>query len=352
MGRRILVTGVDSFWGARTAAALEQDPDVELILGMGTGTPNVRLERTEYVRSDQSYSQLSRIVRATAVDTVVHTFLQLDSTRTSGRVLHEINVIGTMNLLAAAGASGSSVRQLVVKSSTLVYGASPRDPRWFSEDAPRASRPRTRLERSLVEVEEYVRDFAEDNPQVVVSVLRFANVLGPAVDTPISRDLARRFAPCIAGFDPMLQFVEEDDVVRSLDLVTRERIPGCFNVAGDGLLPWSEVLKLADARPVFLPPYLTRQAAAPLVQARLVDFPPELADLLRYGRGVDNRRLRDAGFTYRHDSAGAVEQFVRARRLHRGAGRPATRYTYESDVEAFFRHSPAVVVREPAAGAQ
>jgi UDP-glucose 4-epimerase len=86
--------------------------------------------------------------------------------------------------------------------------------------------------------------------------------------------------------------------------------------------------------------------AAPLARVGLVDFPPELADLLRYGRGVDNRRLCQAGFTYRHDSAGAVEQFVRARRLKRGAGRPATRYTYESDVEAFFRHSPAVVVRE------
>jgi UDP-glucose 4-epimerase len=343
MGRRILVTGVDSFWGARTAAALERYPDVELILGMGTGTPSVHLERTEYVRSDQSYSQLSRIVRATAVDTVVHTFLQLDSTRAAGRALHEINVIGTMNLLAAAGASGSSVRQLVVKSSTLVYGSSARDPRWFSEDTPRAGRPRTRLERSLVEVEEYVRDFAEDNPQVAVTVLRFANVLGPEIDTPISRDLARRFAPCIAGFDPMLQFVEEEDVVRSLELVTRERLPGIFNVAGDGLLPWSEVITMADARPVFLPPFFTSQAAVPLVRARLVDFPPELAALLRFGRGVDNRRLREAGFAYRYDSAGAVGQFVRARRLQRGAGRPSTRYTYESDVEAFFRHSPAVV---------
>lgn len=343
MGRRILVTGVDSFWGARTAAALEREPDVEMILGMGTGTPSVELERTEYVRSDQSYSQLSRIVRATAVDTVVHTFLVLDSTRVTGRGLHETNVIGTMNLLAAAGASGSSVRQVVVKSSTLVYGSSARDPRWFGEDTRRPGRPRTRLERSLVEVEGYVRDFADDNPQVVVSVLRFANVLGAEIDTPISRDLARRFAPCIAGFDPMLQFVEEGDVVRSIDLVTRERIPGVFNVAGDGLLPWSEVCEIAGARRVPLPPYFTEQAAAPLVRVGLIDFPPELADLLRFGRGVDNRRLRKAGFTYQYNSSQAIEQFVRARRLERGAGRPQSRYKYDADVETFFQHSPAVV---------
>jgi UDP-glucose 4-epimerase len=343
VGRRILVTGVDSFWGARTAAALEKDPDVEMILGMGTGKPRHELERTEYVRADQSYSLLSRIVRATAVDTVVHTVLVLDSTRTSGRGLHEANVIGTMNLLAAAGASGSSVRQLVVKSSTLVYGSSPRDPRWFAEDTPRLGRPRSRLERSVIEVESYVRDFAEDNPQVKVTVLRFANVLGADIDTPISRDLARRYAPCIAGFDPMLQFVEEGDVVRSIELVTREQIPGVFNVAGDGLLPWSEVVDMASARRVALPPYFTEQAAAPLIRMGLIDFPPELAELLRFGRGVDNRKLRRMGFSYEYTSAGAIEQFTRAQRLRRGAGRPTRQYTYESDVEAFFQHSPAVV---------
>ena len=343
MGRRILVTGLDSFWGGRTAAMLEKDPEVELVLGMGTGTPQVELERTEYVRADQSYSLLSRIVRATAVDTVVHTFLQLDSTRLSGRALHERNVIGTMNLLAAAGAPGSSVRQVVVKSSTLVYGSSPRDPRWFAEDTRRPGRPRTRLERSLVEVEQFVRDFSEDNPQVAVTVLRFANVLGGSIDTPISRNLARRFAPCIAGFDPMLQFVEEDDVVRSIHFVTERALAGVYNVAGDGLLPWSEVVDLAGARRVPLSPIFTQQAAAPLMRLGLLDFPPELADLLRFGRGVDNRRLRAAGFSYTYTSVGAIRQFVRAHQLSRNVGRPAGTYTYEADVEEFFQRSPAVV---------
>ena len=161
------------------AASLEKDPDVELVLGMGTGSPSVALERTEYVRSDNSYSLLARIVKATQVDTIVHTFLVVDSSSMSGRALHETNVIGTMNLLAAAGAAGSSVRQVVVKSSSLVYGAHPADPAWFSEDTPRSRPPRSRLERSLTEVESYVHDFADENPAVTVTLLRFANVLGP-----------------------------------------------------------------------------------------------------------------------------------------------------------------------------
>ncbi len=120
------------------ALALESDPEFEMILGMATRDPSVALERTDFVHADQTYSIVSRIVRATQPDTIVHTFLVTDSTKAPGRALHEINVIGTMNLLAAAGQAGSPVRQVVVKSSTLVYGASETDPAWFSEDAVRA----------------------------------------------------------------------------------------------------------------------------------------------------------------------------------------------------------------------
>ena len=79
MGRRVLITGLDSFWGGRMAQALESEPDVEMILGLGTDDPKVPLERTEFVRSDQKYSILNRIVRATQVDTIVHTFLEINS---------------------------------------------------------------------------------------------------------------------------------------------------------------------------------------------------------------------------------------------------------------------------------
>ena len=345
MGRRILLTGLDTFWGGKVAAALEKNPEVEMILGMGTGKPSIGLERTEYVRAEQSYSLLERIVSSTEVDTIVHTFLVVDSTRTSGRDLHEVNVIGTMNLLAAAGAPGSSVRHVVVKSSTVVYGAGPKDPAWFAEDTPRSRPPRTRLERSLTEAETYVRDFADDNPDILVTVLRFANVLGASVETPISRNLARGMFPAVAGYDPQIQFVEEDDVVRCFELVVRERVPGVFNVAADGCLPWSQVARLAGAWRLRLPPLFTREAAAPLVRLNLLDLPPELEDLLRFGRGVDTTSLKGLGFRFDTTSAGTVELFARAGRLSQPVGDRVACHSYDSDLEAFFRHSPAVVRR-------
>jgi UDP-glucose 4-epimerase len=261
------------------------------------------------------------------------------------RAMHEINVIGTMNLLAAAGAAGSSVRHIVVKSSTLVYGSAASDPNTFHEDTPRTSPVKNGLERALVEAEALVRDFSEDNPATRVTVLRFTNVLGTHLATPISRSLSRPVCPAIFGFDPLLQFVEEDDVVRALLHVTQGSIPGLYNVAGDGRLPWTEVAAICGTRLVPLSPYSPLKIR-PL--ARLFDLPAELEDLLRYGRGVDTRRFAATGFTYNATSAGAVRSFIRAVRLRRQSGRKPMSYTYEHDVEQFFRHSPSVVTTNDA----
>jgi len=340
VGRRVLVTGADTFWGGRMVQALEAVPGMDVILGLGTHAPSVPFERAEFVRADQTYSILNRIVKATRVDTILHTFMITNSATVPDRAMHEINVIGTMNLLAAAGAAGSSVRHIVVKSSTLVYGSSASDPNTFAEDTPRTSVPRNSVERALVEAEGLVRDFSEDNPATKVTVLRFANVLGTHLATPISRLLSRPLCPAVLGFDPLLQFVEVDDVVAALLHVTGAGIPGLYNVAAEGRLPWSEVASICGTQLVPISPY-TLFHLRPL--ARLFEVPDELFDLLRFGRGVDTRRFASTGFTYRSTSAGAVQRFIREVRLRRQAGRTPLSYTYEHDVEQFFRHSPSVV---------
>ena len=347
MGRRILVTGLGTFWGGRVAQALEQDPTVDIVVGLDTKPPSVELERTEFVRVDENYSILARIVKATQVDTIVHTFLVVNSDQMRARAMHEINVIGTMNLFAAASAAGSTVRNVVVKSSSLVYGSAVGDPTWFSEDTPRTKLPRNRVERSLVDVEGYVHDFAEDNPHVNVSLLRFSNVLGSDIVTPISQLLQQPVVPYILGFDPRLQFVHETDVVRSIAYVLDNEVPGIFNVAGDGLLPWSEVAAICAKRRVPMLPVGTSLATLPLKVLGGADFNPETIDLLKYGRGIDNRRLVSTGFRYNYTSAGTVAAFAEAMRLRNTIGEHEPGYRYESDVEQFFRHSPAVVREHP-----
>jgi UDP-glucose 4-epimerase len=340
---RVLVTGLSTHWGGRVAQVLEQRPDVEVVVGVDTRDPSVPLERTEFVRADSSYSILNRIVRATQIDTILHSHLIVDSTRASSRTLHEINVIGTMNLLAAAGAAGSPIRKVALKSSGLIYGANSPDPYFFREDATRTGPARTSVERSLLEVEAFVRDFAEDSPHINVTLLRFANVLGDSIDTPFAHALRRPVVPEILGFDPRVQFVHEDDVVDALIYAATYDVPGIYNVAGDGNLPWSEVCSIVGKRRVALPPVLTNLAAEPLRLVGLWDLPPEALQLLRYGRSMDNTRSKLAGFTYNYTSSGTVESFAQGLRLAGTVGDKHPSYRYQREVEDFFRHSPAVV---------
>ena len=234
------------------------------------------------------------------------------------------------------------MRKVVLKTSTLLYGSNFDDPYFFRESTPRTHPPTTPVERSLMEVDALVRDFAEDHPEVAVTSLRFANVLGDDVTTVFSSMLRMPAVPEVFGYDPRLQFVHEDDVTRALAHATTGDVSGTFNVAGPGIITWSEACRAVSRRRLAMPPVFTGAARVPLRLLRVIDIPPEVLSLLRYGRGVDTGAFVDAGFEYRYTTPGTVEAFARARRLERVVGTPPE-YEYERDVEDFLRNSRAVV---------
>lgn len=340
--RRILVTGLSHTWGGRLARELERDPEIEVIVGVDPHEPNVELERTEFVRVGAQHALLRRIVAAAEIDTVVDSRLVVDSASTSPRKAHENNVIGTMNILAACSGPDSPVRKLVFKSSAHYYGAERDDPAFFTERMQRPHPARTRIERDIVDAERAVQAFAEHHPEVTTTVLRYVNGLGPRLPTSHTALFSLPAVPCILGFDPRYQFVHEEDIVASLAHAVREDLDGVYNVAGDGVLALSEVASLLGKRlaPI-LPPWGTGLAAAPLRRLGLA-LPDELLQQLRYGRGVDNRKLKAAGYALRYTSREAVArlaQHLRLAPLTAGRDEP---YRYEREVEEFLRWSPSV----------
>jgi UDP-glucose 4-epimerase len=344
--RRVLITGLSTYWGGRLARALESDPDVDAIVGVDNEEPSVELERTEYVKVGTQHALLRRVVEAAEIDTVIDTRLVVDSATTSSRKAHENNVIGTMNILAACGGPDSTVRKLVFKSSTHFYGCEQDDPAFFDETMGRPHPPRTPIERDILEAETSVAEFA-DTSGATVTILRFANVLGPDVRTSHIDLFGLPAVPMILGFDPRYQFVHEDDVVHALEHVTQRQLPGVFNVAGDGVLALSEVAGLLG-KPYapLLPPWGTGLAASALRRVGLA-LPPEVLAQLRFGRGVDNRRLKAAGFEYGRTSREAVIALAEHMRLHPLLRSTAEPYRYEREVEEFLRRSPNVRQARP-----
>jgi UDP-glucose 4-epimerase len=340
--RRILVTGLSTYWGGRLAQALESFEQIEAIIGVDSAAPTRELERTEFVKVTNRHSLLERIVRAAEIDTVIDTRLVVNSLMAPPRLAHENNVIGTMNILAACAGSDSPVRKFVFKSSTHYYGCEQDDPAFFTEEMPRSHSPRTGLERDIVEAEQTVGEFAERNPDVTVTVLRCANVLGPDVDTAFTRMFGLPLVPMMLGFDPRLQFVHEDDVVHALEHAAFRLTPGIYNVAADGVLALSEVIGLLGKRPLpVLPPWGTGLVTGPLRQLGL-RIPDEVLNQLRFGRGTDNRLFKATGFRYGYTTRETVLKLAEHQRLASVMHGAEQTYTYEREVEEFLRWSPHV----------
>src|SRR5262249_10428593 len=194
---------------------------------------------------------IAKVIAATRVDTVVHMSIASSPGQVGGRVpMKEMNVIGTMQLLAACQKS-AFVRRLVVKSSTAVYGASHRDPALFTEETEPRAPVRTSYGRDSVEIEGYVRGFGRRRPDGSIRLRGFTNIVGPHGDSLITRSLARPGVPPVLGYAPRLQLLHEDDALETLRLAALDDRPGTYNVAGDGILLLSQAIRRAGR--IFLP---------------------------------------------------------------------------------------------------
>ncbi len=319
--RRVLITGVGRFWGANLARALENDHSLDFVCAIDTREPSGEFGRTEIVRGDIRNPSIARLLAVTRVDTVVHTqIFGANHPGASSRLLHDMNVIGTMNLLAACNAS-PWVRKVVIRSSTAIYGASPRDPAFFSEEMEAKSPLRDQYSRDIAEVETYARDFQRRAPHAAVTILRFANSIGEAVQTPFTNYLASQIVPTMMGYNPRMQFIMDTDAVAALAHSVRVWRPGVFNIAGPGTITLKKFLRMAGRIPLPVVPPALGPALRVLSRADTPLYVPSRYDeLLRFGRGVKtNRMLEEFGFRPEHTTREAAERyanFIRVRRYH------------------------------------
>ncbi|HET6910368.1 MAG TPA: NAD-dependent epimerase/dehydratase family protein [Mycobacteriales bacterium] len=316
--RVVLITGVSRYLGGKLAALLAADSSIERIIGVDVVPPRQDVGRTEFVRADIRNPIIAKVIASAHVDTVVHMSVIATPFGAGGRTaMKEINVIGTMQLLAACQ-KAPSLRKLVVKSTTAVYGSSSRDPALFVEGMEPKAQFRSGYGKDSIEVEGYVRGLGRRRPDVDVTLLRFANFIGPRIDTPLTRYFALPVVPAVFGFDPRVQFIHEDDGIEVLRRAVVENHRGTFNVAGDGVLLLSQAIRRAGRVSVPVPSPAVSLVGSVFRRAGLVDFSPEQVQFLEFGRGVDTTRLReDFGYDPRFRTIEAFDDFVTGRGLTR-----------------------------------
>src|ERR671927_542081 len=275
-GRRILITGIASYLGTELARRLEQDPDVEYVVGLDTRKPRAALEKTEFIEADIRNPVIAKLIAPTRVDTVVHNQIVRRSAaeRVSPRKAHDINVIGSLQLLAACE-KADTVRAIVIRGSAGIYGAEPAAPQFFTEDMSRLYPLRTRFQRDVGEIENLFETFRRRHPHVTCTMLRYQPSIGPSHDTQVTRYLSLPLVPTYLGFDPRVQFVHERDALEALVAAVKSPVRGAVNVAAPGTIGLTRLVRLAGkpTLPIAGPAFPTVTGFAR--RAGLVDFSPD-----------------------------------------------------------------------------
>jgi UDP-glucose 4-epimerase len=312
-GRRVLITGIASYLGTELARRLEDDPGVEHVVGLDTKPPRTPLRSTELIEADIRDPAIARLIPPTGVDTVVHNqIVRQPGPGMSARAAHDINVIGSLQLLAACERI-ESLQAIVVRGSAGIYGSEPAAPQFFTEDMARLYPLRTRFQRDVAEIENLFETFRRRHADVVCTMLRYQLTIGPAHATQITRYLSLPVVPTYLGFDPRIQLIHERDALDAFVAAVRRPVRGAVNVAAPGTIGVTRAIRLAGRPTLPVPAPLFGTTTQLGRRLGLFSFSPDFRRLLRYGRGVDTTRLvEEVGFTPRFSTLEAVRDYAAA----------------------------------------
>jgi UDP-glucose 4-epimerase len=197
---------------------------------------------------------------------------------------------------------------VILKSTTAVYGADARNRALFGEDVD--TEARAGYAKDVIEAEGYARALARRRDGVVVTILRFANLLGSQIDSTFARYLALPVIPTILGYDPRLQLCHTEDAVEVLREACLDTRPGIYNVAGPGVLYLSQAARMAGRPTVPVPLPMVEGVVATLRRAGLGTLTDQLR-YLEYGRVADITRLRERfGYEPHYSTRETLQAFL------------------------------------------
>lgn len=305
---RVGVTGAGGDLGKLLIPMLLEDPAVAGVVAYDVAAPDLVHDRLEFVRADLTRpggeSELTRQIGEARLDALYHLAFVHGRVH-SGALAHELEVIGSLHVLAAAGQLG--IPRLVVPSLTALYGARANAPFYLTEENPLAGAEGSRFIQDKVEVERQLERFQRAQRKTRVLVLRFAPMVGPRSNNPVTRLLKNRVVPTLLGFDPPWQVLHEEDAARALHLALTVGQDGVFNVVSDGLMPLSALVALSGGRVLPMPRPVLLGVIGALEAAGVSAVPPTLLDFLRFPCIADGERAaRELGFVPRYTAREAA----------------------------------------------
>ena len=281
---------------------------------LGVGHEVIGIDRRPWTKAPLAFYEVDvrkraaeDVFRKTRPNVVVH-MATVSALDLAGEERHAINLGGTRAVFEYSQEYG--VQHCVFVGRHTFYGAGPDSPLFHREDEPPQELNRFPELADLVAADLYAATALWRSPELTTTVLRLCYTLGPSGAGTLARFLRGRRVPLVLGFDPLFQFMHEDDVVVALALTIERRLRGVFNVAGPQPLPLSNIVREAGRQPVRLPEFVM---AGMLGRFGLPKLPVGALNHLKYPVVIDARSFAHAaGFAHAHDEIAAIRDFRRA----------------------------------------
>ncbi len=285
---KVLITGIAGGQGRLLARRLRENYEVCGVDRVGwDGAPRGIAVHVVDIRK----KKFEDVIRTEMPTALVHLGF-IRHFRASERERWDTNVRGTKQLLDHCVNHG--VQKLVVLSSSYVYGASPENPYFLDEDSP-LSASRTYPEiRDLVELDTLASAYLWRYPHLHTCVLRPVNVLGTYVHSMIGQYLKQSRIPTVMGFDPMMQFIHEEDLSEAIALALEHSLQGVFNVTGPGEVPLHTAIRETGGTAVPVPEPILRLLFDRAFRWGLQAIPPGALDYIKYPFTVSGARFIEA----------------------------------------------------------
>ncbi len=285
---KVLIAGISGGVGRLLARRLLADGDV---CGADSASWESRPAQIPHYRVDLRKREFEDVIRTERPTAVVHLGFVRDFRGDPGH-RHDVNVRGTQKLLEHC--VRYEVRKVVVVSSGTVYGAQPDNPFFMDEDHPlSASRDYPEI-RDLVEVDTLASSFLWKAPHIRTCVLRPVHVLGPLTRSMMGDYLRLERQPTLMGFDPIMQFIHEEDLVEAIARTLELGLSGVYNVTGPGEVPLHTAIRETGGNAFPIPEPLMRPAMRRLFSWKVVPWPEGAIDYIKYPVTLSSRRFVEA----------------------------------------------------------
>ena len=309
--KNIAITGISGYIGTRLFSHLDSIDSVQEIIGIDVKQPTSKSAKLRFHRQD-ILEPFGDLFSENEVDTAVHLAFILRPTRDTASV-QQIDIEGTINFVRAC--QQAKVRHILYLSSHTVYGAHHDNPIQLTEDSPVRPLPDFQYSWDKARTEQILRDFGTSDRNVTITILRSCPVIGPnAADSAPAIMFKPPIMIGVDRFDPPMQFIHEDDLMRLIEVFLVQKRGGIFNVAGDGEIKYSAVAKLLRKRMLKLPErlleFLMSVSWAMHLQS---DSPASGLEFIKYPPVVSTDKLtKEIGFRFQYSTKEALSSFVSA----------------------------------------